>query len=85
MKAITLRNIPPELARVIQHRAHEQRSSINRTVIRILEEALGVMKKKEKAEYHDLDWLAGAWSKERAEEFEKSLAEQRQIEPELWS
>jgi hypothetical protein len=42
------------------------------------------VKKKEKVRYHDLDHLAGTWSKEEAEAFEKLIAEQRTIDPELW-
>ena len=35
--------------------------------------------------HHDLDALAGGWSAEEAEEFERALAEQRRIEPEIWN
>lgn len=85
MKAITLRNLPPEVAKTIHQRAKQKKTSVNKAVISLLEESLGKKtQKKEKVRYHDLDHLAGSWTKEEAEEFEKLIAEQRTIEPELW-
>lgn len=85
MKAITLRNLPPEVAKTIQQRAKQKKTSVNKAVIELLEESIGKKpEKKEKVRYHDLDHLIGTWTKEEAEEFEKLLAEQRTIEPEFW-
>ncbi len=85
MKAITLRNLPPEVAKAIQKRAKEQRTSVNKAVIGLLEESVGARPTATKqVRYHDLDHLAGTWSKEEAEAFEKLIAEQRTIDPELW-
>ena len=85
MKAITLRNLPPEVAKTIQQRTTQKKTSVNKAVIGLLEESLGMKpQKKEKVRYHDLDHLAGSWTKEEAEEFDKLIAEQRTIDPELW-
>jgi len=85
MKAITLRNLPPEITKAIQHRAKQSKTSVNKAVIGLLEESVGKKPgKKEKVRYHDLDHLAGTWSKEEAEEFEKLITEQRTIDPDLW-
>lgn len=85
MKAITLRNLPPEVAKTVQQRAKQKRTSVNKAVIELLEESIGgKAKKKEKVRYHDLDHLAGTWTKEEAEKFDKLIAEQRTIDPELW-
>jgi DNA polymerase III delta subunit len=83
MKAITLRNIPPELARIIRRKAAEKGMSFNKTIISLLMESLGI-KERKKSLYHDLDALAGSWVKEEAREFEKYLAKQRSIDPDLW-
>jgi hypothetical protein len=32
----------------------------------------------------DLDDLAGSWSRDEADAFDRALAEQRAIDPELW-
>ena len=85
MKAITLRNLPAELARAVRNRAEEKGISLNRAVIELLQEALGRGERPKKRRiYHDLDFLVGTWSKEEAEEFNRALAEQRKIDPELW-
>ncbi len=85
MKAITLRNLPPELARIIRQRAHEQRTSFNKTVISLLKEHLGGQgKEKRQPPYHDLDALSGSWSEDEAVAFEQALARQRAIDAELW-
>ena len=85
MKAVTLRKIPPELVRVIERRSRHTGKSLNRTIIEVLEESLlNRPKKKESRLNHDLDWMFGTWTKEQADEFDKALAEQRTIDPELW-
>ena len=86
MKAITLRNIPPQLARVLEREAKASSTSLNRTVIRILQRAAGLGNEQpSRSKYTDLDDLAGSWSPEAAQAFEKDLAVQRQIDPELWN
>lgn len=85
MKAITLRNLPAELSRAVHRRAADKGISLNRAVIELLQEALGVGgQPKKRRVYHDLDWMFGTWSKEEADEFDKALAEQRKIDPEVW-
>ena len=85
MGAITVRNLPPELARLIRQKAKKEKTSLNRAVIGLLEEATGLGRRtKPEVLHHDLDDLAGSWSKEEYEEFTEALLEQRQIEPEMW-
>ena len=85
MKAVTLRKIPPELVRVIERRSRQTGKSLNRTIIEALEESLlNRSKRKEPHLNHDLDWMFGTWTKQEADEFDKALAEQRTIDPELW-
>lgn len=85
MKAVTLRNLPPELTRVIDRKARDKGTSVNKAVISLLEEALGVGGKKQtKPLHHDLDALAGSWTGHEAAAFEQALARQRAIDPDLW-
>jgi hypothetical protein len=86
MKAITLRNLPPELAKAVRKEAHRQRTSINRAVISLLQRKTEQSKKRprEAQEYDDLDSLAGSWSKGEAAAFETALAAQRTLDPDLW-
>ena len=83
-KAITVRGVPPDVARVIRRKAGETGESVNRTVIRLLEEGAGVGKKRKPVLHHDLDGLIGAWSREEARSFNRALEDQRKIDPELW-
>ncbi len=85
MSAITLRNLPPELARAIRQKAKKEGTSLNRAVIRLLEEATGLSGPNRRGILHDdLDALAGSWSREEAVEFDRFLREHRRIDPELW-
>jgi plasmid stability protein len=84
MKAITLRNLPREVERVVRQRAAKGRLSVNKAVIKLLEEHLGLSEKPHSVVYNDLDDLAGSWTKKDALRFEKYLARQRAIDPELW-
>jgi hypothetical protein len=83
MTAITLRNLPPKLREVIRRRSVADGLSLNKTVIRMLEEAAG-QRGTGRELHHDLDHLAGTWSEAEAVEFEAALAEQRSVDPELW-
>jgi hypothetical protein len=84
MAAITLRNIPPRLQEVIRHRSEANGASLNKTVLRMLEEAAGHRNAAGEL-HHDLDHLGGTWSDEEAAVFEGALAEQRTVDPELWA
>ena len=84
MKAVTLRNLPPKVAQAIRQRARDKRVSVNKAVIGLLEEQAGVAGKRPRQQYHDLDALAGSWTKAEAAAFDKALAKQRTIDPALW-
>lgn len=85
MKAITLRNIPPPLGKKLEQEAAAAGASLNKTVIRLLLKATGLAGRERSAtRFHDLDHLAGTWTPEEAAEFDRVLADQRGIDPELW-
>lgn len=81
MKAITLRNVPPEIAEAITARAREKGISINKTVVGMLEEFIGSQGKKKR--YQDLDPFFGSWTAEEAAEMDNAIAGQRRPDPEL--
>ena len=84
MKPITLRKLPDALARLIRRRAETEGISLNRAVIAVLQERLGGDRPSAEPRHHELDALAGAWSDTEAQAFDRALAAQRAIEPELW-
>ncbi len=86
MKIVTLRNLSPDLVRIIRRKADERRASITKTVISMLEESAGIGKGLGRGRvYHDLDALSGSWTTAEGGEFSKALAAQRVIDPELWT
>jgi len=84
MKAKTLRNLPPEVARTVQKRAKQKKTSVNMAVIELLEESAGAKAmKKAPVRYHDLSHLAGTWTMEETAAFDKLIADQRTSDPGL--
>src|ERR1051325_10244942 len=60
MKAITLRNVPPHVARQIERKAREDKTSLNRAVIALLEEKSSRPRNGEsKTPRRDLSFLVG--------------------------
>lgn len=86
MKALTVRDIPPEVARQLAERARARGASASRTIVKILEEYFrgGRDEQRNDLLHHDLDDLAGSWSAEQAAAFDASLREQRTIESDVW-
>ena len=88
MKQTTLRGIDPPLARRLRDEARRQGLSLNRTILRLLRQAMGLAKPNEpspgRQRFADLDHLIGTWSKEEADEFDRTLQRLRQIDKEMW-
>jgi hypothetical protein len=81
---ITLRNLPAEVEREIRKQAKEKGISANKAVIGMLEKQLGLKTKGRSERHHDLDHLCGAWTEKQSDEFDKALAEQREIDHDMW-
>jgi plasmid stability protein len=84
MKAIILRNLPAELDKAIRKRARSKRMSVNKAVIGLLEEHLAQRTRKRTELHHDLDGLCGSWTQDDAAAFDRALAKQRMIDPDVW-
>lgn len=78
---ITLRNLPPQVERAIRDKAKKEGLSLNRTVAKLLAEATGKGPSKpgKRVLHHDLDHLAGKWTKEEADEFDAFLRQHRSL------
>jgi hypothetical protein len=83
MKAITLRNLPPDVAKAVKQKARSEGLSLNRAIIRLLEETMGGGGSSKEV-HHDLDHLAGRWSEQEYQGFMEALRDQRRIDPEMW-
>ncbi len=86
MKQITIRGVGTDLHNALKHEARRRAVSMNRLVLSILREAVGLGDGIEKSEmeFHDLDHLAGTWTQREFEEFEEQLLLQRSVDEELW-
>jgi len=84
MNAITVRKLPPAVARAVKEKARREKLSLNKAIVKLLEEATGGEKERKRVVHHDLDRFFGTWTKQEADVFDQALREQRQIEPEMW-
>jgi hypothetical protein len=85
VKTITLRGIDQELETALQAKSKEfSTNSLNSTILRVLNESLGLSKRRYGKVHHDLDHLAGTWTDADLEEFEEATAVFEQIDAELW-
>jgi len=82
MKHLTIRDVPPELARALEEEKKKRKQSLNRTVLDLLKQALGLVPWG--AYDNGLGRLAGTWSKEELEEFERNTSVFEQVDEELW-
>ena len=82
MKTMTIRNVPTELAMALEAEKRRRSLSLNRTVLSLIEEALGISEGK--ARSNGLRRLAGTWSEDEFERFEEAVAPLGDIDGELW-
>jgi hypothetical protein len=80
---LTVRRIPPALATALARERKRRKSSLNSTVIGLLNHALGV-DAAESPRSNGLGRLAGTWTSRDATAFEKATLATRQVDEELW-
>ena len=80
MKALTIRNVPPALAKALDREKARRGASLNRTVIELLSQGLGVGVTRS----NGLAALAGSWTEEELREFEEAVAPFASVDDELW-
>lgn len=82
MKTMTIRNIPAELAQALDKERQRRGLSLNRTVLALLRNALGVLSAA--AHSNGLRQLAGAWSEAEYRQFEQAVAPFGEIDEAMW-
>jgi len=82
--AITLRGLDDDTLERLRTMARESGASMNRLILRWVEENLGKPRKTADNTYHDLDDLFGQMTDADAAAIATASAEQRKIDPELW-
>jgi hypothetical protein len=76
----TIRNVPKVVDRALRRRAERSSKSLNEVAVEALARGAGV--EQEAREHHDLDFLFGSWIDDPA--VNAALAEQREIDTDLW-
>lgn len=85
MKTITVRGIDDELDAAIREISKQEQESMNRTIVRLLKQAAGLDESMPFPVHHDLDSLAGTWSKGSEDAFRRNTEQFRRIDKELWN
>lgn len=81
---LTIRSINSSLRAALGREAARRGQSLNKTVLALLAERLGLADYNAGVECDDLDELAGTWSKSESTRFDEALRAQRQVDAKLW-
>ena len=81
MKTMTIRNVPSEVAHALDAERLRRGLSLNRTVLALVAEALGISGKPRS---NGLRGLSGDWTEEEYRQFEAATASFNEIDDELW-
>ena len=84
MKTMTVRHVPSELAEALDAEKRRRGLSLNRTVLALMGEALGIPDRHGRHRSNGLRRLAGVWSEEEFRRFEEAVAPFGEIDRELW-
>jgi plasmid stability protein len=84
MKTLTIRNIDEELNQALRDKVKQKGCSLNTLVVNLLKQSTGLSKQQFTKKYHDLDSLAGTWSNEEYDEFNKNISSFNQIDEDMW-
>ncbi|OGS35978.1 MAG: hypothetical protein A2293_06130 [Elusimicrobia bacterium RIFOXYB2_FULL_49_7] len=84
MKAITIHGIDPVMEKLILQKAHESGVSLNKTLKKLLEHALGIRPAETQKHRNDFAEFAGKWTEKEFKTFEESVAPFRQIDKDDW-
>jgi len=81
---LSIRAVDARLRNALEREAARRGKSLNKTVLALLAETLGLAAAPASEEHDDLDELAGTWSKSEAARFDEALRAQRQVDAKLW-
>ena len=82
MKTMTIRHVSTELAEALEAEKRRRGISLNRTVLLLIQEALGISSGKIRS--NGLRRLAGSWSENEFRDFERAVAPFSNIDEDLW-
>jgi len=77
---MTIRGLDDLTIKALKEKAKKEGSSVNAALVKLLQEELGIKKKKRTVVYNDLDHLAGTWSDKDYKEFLQLTADFAKID-----
>lgn len=78
VKQMTVRNVSEELSKRLERLSDTRGESVNTTVLRLLEQAVGIDGRRERLARYV------TWSAADRQEMDDALRAQRSVDPELW-
>ena len=85
MGSLSIRGIDSTLAVLLKKKATSSNQSVNRFVLELLREHVGLTKQKRYTQQHnDLDHLFGNWTEEEYRQIQSKIESNRQIDKEIW-
>jgi predicted HicB family RNase H-like nuclease len=84
MSQITLRDLAPDIEKMIRLEARKSKKSLNRVIQEMLQLKTDSVKKKPTPRGQSLKNLAGGWSDQEAAEFFESIKSCEQIDEDMW-
>ncbi len=85
MKSITIHGIDRPLEKLLKVKAEEEKTSMNKTIKKILEEALGVRPSPDDPRRKEFAEFLGIWSKADLEQFNREIGDFESIHEEDWA
>ncbi|MBN2497785.1 MAG: hypothetical protein JXR96_24535 [Deltaproteobacteria bacterium] len=84
MKSMTIHGLDEELAEKIREKAAAEKTSINKTIKKLLEQALGLRPREEGRHAAEFAEFCGVWSDEDRDEFDRAIADLEEIDESEW-
>src|SRR5208337_4383291 len=84
MSTMTIRGLDELTIKALKEKAKKERTSVNAALVKLIQEELGLKKKKRTVVYDDLDNLAGTWSDKDYKEFQKKIEDFEKIDKSIW-
>jgi hypothetical protein len=84
MKTLTIYGFDDHLEQAINARAAQQNQSVSQWIVETLRHVLESDQESDMKTYHDLDHLAGGWSKEETERFLQNIQIFEKIDEDVW-
>lgn len=84
MKSMTIHGIDKQLEDMIKAKAEAEGLSINKTIKKILEIALGIKPQPHQKNIDDFREFCGAWNEDDLKVFEEQTADTRTVNPKEW-